>query len=121
MEKQTAIEKPLTNVRREILESLANGEMLFIDKHNGAWLGDRHVSQTRFWLTENRLVERKDKEKAVDAAGNGFVISRKGQKLLDAQPIKKSRNSIQPNQAEKIATKAYPSESQLVFAVSLGL
>lgn len=119
--KKTAIEKPLTNVRREILESLANGEMLFIDKHNCAWLGDRHMSQTRFWLTENRLVERKNKEKAVDAAGNGFVISKKGQKLLEAQPIKKSRNSIQLNPAEKIAIKAYPSERQLEFAVSLEL
>lgn len=72
----------LTKIRIEILETLAQGEMILIDSINMALIGGKAVaSQTRYFLTDNRLVTRKDKTKAVTAPGNGFVITPKGEKV----------------------------------------
>ena len=73
----------LTKIRTEILKALAQGEMILIDSMNMASIGGRDVaSQTRYFLTDNRLVTRKDKTKAVTSSGNGFVITPKGEKAL---------------------------------------
>jgi len=73
----------LTKIQAEILEALIQGEMISIDSMNMATMGERAIaSQTRYFLTDNRLVTRKDKTKAVTTSGNGFVITPKGEKFL---------------------------------------
>ena len=73
----------LTKIRAEILETLAQGEMILIDSMNMATIGERSITpQTRYFLTNKRLVTRKDKTKAVTTSGNGFVITPKGRKIL---------------------------------------
>jgi len=74
----------LTKLQREILESLRDGEMITIDRSNMAFLGDRPIQpQTRYFLTDKRLVRRKDKTRNVDTKENGFVISPKGIAILE--------------------------------------
>jgi len=69
----------LTKLQREILELLRDGPMITIDRYNMAFLGDRPIQpQTRYFLTDKRLVTRKDKAKNVETKGNGYVISPKG-------------------------------------------
>ncbi len=73
----------LTKIQAEILEALVLGEMISIDSMNLATMGERSIApQTRYFLTDNRLVTRKDKTKAVTTSGNGFVITPKGAKTL---------------------------------------
>lgn len=75
----------LTKLQREVLESVRDGLMITIDRMNMPWLGDRSLSpQTRYFLTQNRLIERQDKTRAVEAQGNGFVLSLKGLEVLQA-------------------------------------
>jgi len=77
----------LTKAQREILEALRDGGTITVDRHNMPWLGTRSLSpQTRYFLTENRLVERHDRTKAVETNGNGLVISAKGLATLAAAP-----------------------------------
>ncbi len=48
-------------------------------------LGERPIQpQTRYFLTDNRLIMRLDKSKSVETKGNGFIISEKGRLLLTA-------------------------------------
>lgn len=73
----------LTKIQAEILAELSQGEMIIIDSANMATMGERAIaSQTRYFLTDNRLVTRKDKNKAVTTSKNGYVISSKGERLL---------------------------------------
>ena len=73
----------LTKLQAEILELLNQGALISIDSMNMAKIGDRDISaQTRYFLTDNRLITRKDKSKSVTTAGNGFVISPKGASVL---------------------------------------
>ena len=73
----------LTKIQAEILEALVQGEMISVDSMNMATMGERAIApQTRYFLTDNRLVTRKDKTKAVTTSGNGFVITPKGAKIL---------------------------------------
>lgn len=73
----------LTKVQREILETLVQGAMISIDSMNMATMGERAVApKTRYFLTDNRLVTRKDKTKAVTTYGNGFVITPKGAQIF---------------------------------------
>lgn len=77
----------LTKIQREILETLRDGAVMVVDKHNIAAIGGRMVQpQTRDFLTSHRLVTRLDKERAVGAQGNGFVISQKGLEALAQTP-----------------------------------
>lgn len=73
----------LTKVQKEVLTLLDSGEILEVDSMNLTKIGDRDVAfSTRTFLTENRLVTRKDKSKAVTTKRNGFVISEKGKQAL---------------------------------------
>ena len=73
----------LTKLQRELLELLRDGALITVDSQNLAWLADRQVQpQTRYFLTENRLIARLDKTRSIQTKGNGFVISEKGRGLL---------------------------------------
>jgi hypothetical protein len=73
----------LTKFQKEVLSLLDAGEILEVDSMNLSKIGDRDVAfSTRTFLTEKRLVTRRDKSKAITANGNGFVISEKGKKAL---------------------------------------
>lgn len=73
----------LTKIQAEILEALVQGEMISIDSMNMATMGERDITpQTRYFLTDNRLVTRKDKSKAVTTSGNGYMITPKGARIL---------------------------------------
>jgi len=74
----------LSKVRRETLVKLQNGGIMEIDSMNLASInGEPVASATRYFLTDKRLVERKDKSKAVTTKGNGYIISKKGLKILE--------------------------------------
>ena len=50
----------LTNIQAEILEALVQGRLISIDSMNMATMGERVITpQTRYFLTDNRLVTRK--------------------------------------------------------------
>ena len=73
----------LTKLQIEVLLALREGQLLTIDKLNMPWLGPRALQpQTRYFLTENRLITRRDTARSVDSTGNGFTISKKGLELL---------------------------------------
>jgi hypothetical protein len=56
----------LTKVQKEVLTLLDSGEILAVDSMNLSKIGERHVAfRTRMFLTDKRLVTRKDKSKAV--------------------------------------------------------
>ncbi len=72
----------LTKKQFEILDLLAKGGLILIDSMNMASIGEKRIApQTRYFLTDNRLVTRKDKTKAVATLGNGFIITPKGIKI----------------------------------------
>ena len=74
----------LTKLQREVLEALKSGALITLDENNMPWLGDRALQpQTRYFLTDNRLVTRQDKKRSAEAKGNGFTISPKGLALLN--------------------------------------
>jgi len=76
----------LTKLQTEILSALRDGQLLTLDNYNMPFLDERALQpQIRYFLTENRLITRKDTTRAVDAKGNGFTISKKGLALLKAQ------------------------------------
>ena len=84
----------LTKVQYEILEALRDGGTMTVDRSNSSSLGTRAVSlQTRSFLTENRLVERRDKTKSVETSGNGFIISAKGLAALESAQKPKTRST----------------------------
>lgn len=92
----------LTRAQREILELLAAGGLLTADKHNLSSVGKRGVGlSTRCFLTSHRYVTRKDKNRPVDASGNGFVLTEHGRKVLLAQPERKTRRSPRVLQSAK--------------------
>ncbi len=76
----------LTKQRREILDLLNQGHMIEIDKSNMPSICGLSIHPHRFFLTENRYVTRKDKNKSVETKGNGFVISEKGKKYIELNP-----------------------------------
>ena len=85
----------LTKLQREVLEALRDGAMITIDRMNLPWLGERQLAaQTRYFLTENRLVTRRDPTRSAETSGNGFILSEKGRALLEVSaPIKPVANS----------------------------
>lgn len=73
----------LTPVQREILEALAAGGMLTLDKTNSLSVNGRHIQPlTREFLTSNKLVTRLDKTRDIKTLGNGYVITDKGRTAL---------------------------------------
>ena len=73
----------LTKVQIEVLRALRDGQLMTIDDMNMPWLGPKPLQpQTRYFLTENRLITRKDADRSIGAAGNGFTISKKGTEAL---------------------------------------
>jgi hypothetical protein len=113
--------KKLTQVQTEILESLRDSGMLTVDRQNMAWLGDRVLQPaTRYFLTNNGLITRLDKSRPVEAAGNGFVISKKGLLLLSQDGPNKKTNRDSAIKAEKLeGMVSLPTEKQLAFAKDL--
>jgi hypothetical protein len=117
----------LTKLQREILEALRDGGMITIDRANMPSLGDRDLSpQTRYFLTDKRLIERRDKSKAVETQGNGFILSAKGLALLES--LSKSSQvrgsvSVRRSSADSIVqvTSAPPTERQVAYARDLGI
>lgn len=76
--------KKLTKHQREILDLLNQGYMIEIDKYNMSSICGLNISsQTRYFLTMNRYISRKDKTKSVETKGNGFIITDKGKKVLE--------------------------------------
>jgi uncharacterized protein YjhX (UPF0386 family) len=74
----------LTKIQREILEKLRDGSMITINRMNMAYLEQNPVQpQTRYFLTDKRLITRLDKTKAIETKGNGYIISRKGLMVLE--------------------------------------
>ncbi len=67
---------------------------MVIDVHNMPSIEDRSLSpQTRYSLTEKRLITRKDKSKSVETTGNGFVITEKGKRALAENPPPRKRKA----------------------------
>ncbi|RKY91812.1 MAG: hypothetical protein DRQ01_07105 [Ignavibacteriae bacterium] len=83
--------KKLTKVQLEVLKILNVGKIMTFDSMNLAYIGSRNVApSTRYFLTSNKYVTRKDKTKAITTKGNGYIISKTGEKvLLLNQSIKK--------------------------------
>jgi 5-methylcytosine-specific restriction endonuclease McrA len=74
----------LTKIQQEVLELLFDGNLMTIDRMNLASIADRAVApNTRYYLTENKLVTRKDKTKSINTKNNGYIISEKGLKTLN--------------------------------------
>ena len=73
----------LTTVQREILEVLAAGGMLTLDKTNSLSVNGKYLQPiTREFLTSNKLITRLDKTRDIKSIGNGFVITDKGRAAL---------------------------------------
>jgi hypothetical protein len=75
-------------------------------------------------LTENRLIERRDKTKSVETQGNGFVLSPKGLAVLQLYPSHvKSPNSTARRISNSLShpTSELPTERQLAYAQDLGI
>lgn len=110
----------LTKVQREILEFLKDGGMIFVDKQNIGWFGDRSIQPTtRDFLTRNRLITKYDKSKPVESKGNGFIISEKGLALISELPPVK--NTISQYNLSKTTKKEPATERQKEYANKLGL
>ena len=92
----------LTKIQREVLELLNDGAMMVIDVHNMPSIGDRVLSpQTRYSLTEKRLITRMDKSKSVESKGNGFVITEKGRRVLNVNPPPRKRKANTVHKKDK--------------------
>ena len=73
----------LTKHQAATLRTLHGGAMITVDQTNMPSInGEPLHPQTRYFLTQNRLAERFDKERAVGAQGNGLVISAKGRAAI---------------------------------------
>ena len=93
----------LTKTQREVLELLDNGAVMTIDCYNMPSIEDRQLSpQTRYFLTEKRLVTKKDKSKSVESKNNGFIITEKGRKVLSENSLPKKRKPSRIIKSEKI-------------------
>jgi hypothetical protein len=112
--------KLLSAAQREVLEALAGGALMTLDRMNLSWIGDKAVAfQTRTLLAQRRLITRLDVSRNADASGNGFTISTKGRALLAAQPVGKSKRAGAPG---KVAEPTRPpSEAQLAYARDFGI
>ncbi len=95
----------LSDSKIEILETLQEGEILRIDKFNMPWLRDRCMSpHTRYFLTENKLITRKDKRKAITTKGNGLIIS---EKVINVLTQNKDKISIEQQRTKKSKKRKY--------------
>jgi 5-methylcytosine-specific restriction endonuclease McrA len=84
----------LTDIQKKVLSLLDDGNIMVIDKMNLATIKDKNVaSSTRYFLTKNKLVERKDKTKSINTKGNGYVISEKGKEIFLINQKTKKRSS----------------------------
>jgi len=73
----------LTPVQRQILEALANGGMLTLDKTNSLSVNGKFLQPiTREFFTSNKLVTRLNKASDIKSKGNGYVITDKGRAAL---------------------------------------
>ena len=85
----------LTKLQVEVLIALKAGQLLTVDKQNMPWLGGRALQpQTRYFLTENRLITKQDAARSVEVAGNGFTVSKKGLTVL---ALHENKPSVQQN------------------------
>ena len=117
----------LTKVQRDILEALRNGGTITVDRSNMPWLADRLLSpQTRYFLTNNRLIERRDKTKSVEVQGNGFILSAKGLAALqsdaDSRQARRNSSTSHPSLDSVVQRLTEPAtERQLAYANDLGI
>jgi hypothetical protein len=117
----------LTKLQREILEALQGGGLITIDRYNMPWLAERALSpQTRYFLTENRLIERRDKTRSVETEGNGFILSTKGLAVLQSlSGSNQPRGNFRAGQSLPDSVVQRPSEPaterQLAYAKDLGV
>lgn len=73
----------LTVRQAEVLDALDAGEIITIDSMNSAMIGRNQLdSRIRYFLTQKRLVTRKDTSKVITAPENGYVITPKGRDVL---------------------------------------
>jgi len=94
--------KKLTPSQREILQLLAEGQVMSIDKYNLPSIGLRNITpQTRYFLTNNRFVTRINPKKSVQTKGNGYIITERGRKVLLQSPIPKRRGTSNIRMKEK--------------------
>jgi len=74
----------LSKIQQEVLEVLCHRNIMTIDRMNMASIIDRNVApNTRYFLTNNKLITRKDKTKSITTKGNGYIISAKGLQVLN--------------------------------------
>lgn len=122
----------LTKIRRQTLEMLLDGRMMEISSMNEARIGSEPVAQeTRYFLTKNRLIERKDKTKSVTTKGNGFIISDKGLRVLSYHGVELDEGEIAERRADQIIQEREierekrrskpPTEAQIDYAEQLGI
>jgi hypothetical protein len=101
----------LTHIQREVLQSMARGAMLSLDKHNMVSLPDRPVQPvTRYFLTKHRLIVRADAAGQIKRGGCRFVISELGRAALNTAPRTPPAPVFVP-----------ASDAQISFAGNLGL
>jgi len=92
--------KRLTKIQMEIMDLLTQNKIMTIDRMNMAAIEERDVaSNTRYFMTDNNFVTRKDKTKTITTKGNGYVISEKGLRVLELN------RSIKRRSASKILLK----------------
>lgn len=73
----------LTKHQISVLRTLHCGAIITVDRANMPSInGEPLHPQTRYFLSQNRLVERIDKERPVGAHGNGLAISAKGRATI---------------------------------------
>lgn len=98
--------KRLTKIQIETLELLSQNKIMAIDRMNMAAIENRNVAQsTRYFLTDNKFVTRKDKTKAITTKGNGYVISELGLKTLELNLSIKRRGAPKVRLTEKKCPK----------------
>lgn len=118
--KPAAKARLLTPVQRDVLQALADGALMTLDRTNSSWIGDKSVAfQTRSILAQRRLITRQDPSRNADAPGNGFIISDNGRAALAASPAPKRKSAVAAEKSAELPRQ--PSEAQLDYAGDLGI
>lgn len=84
--------KKLTPAQRKVLQLLAEGQVMSIDRCNLPSVGKRNIApQTRYFLTKNKLVTRIDKRRSVQTTGNGYILTERGREALSRSAVPRRR------------------------------
>lgn len=113
--------KRLTKVQIEILSLLAQDKIMSIDRMNMPVIENRNVSPaTRYFLTENKFVTKKDKTKAITTKGNGYIITEQGLRILRLNLSIKRRTAYKIQLKEKICPRCKVTKPISSFVDSSG-